>query len=95
MTLRAIARIIMPLLVALLLGAMPVAQSGDGYDLSWNTIDGGGCTFSSGGGYVLGGTIGQPDARVLTGGNYTLGAGFWSGGAVRHRLYLPLVIRGS
>lgn len=50
------------------------------YDLSWNTIDGGGATFSTGGSYSLGGTIGQWDAATaLTGGTYTLTGGFWAG----------------
>jgi len=51
------------------------------YDLSWWTVDGGGATFSSGGSYELGGTIGQPDAGTLSGGDFTLGGGFWGGGA--------------
>jgi len=41
------------------------------------TIDGGGEMFSSGGGFELSGTIGQPDAGVLSGGNFTLAGGFW------------------
>ena len=32
------------------------------YDLNWHTVDGGGYTWSSGGTYTLGGTMGQPDA---------------------------------
>ena len=40
-------------------------------------MDGGGATFSTGGGYSLGGTAGQPDAGELSGGGYTLGGGFW------------------
>ena len=63
-----------------------LAQSGNGtsaqlsasFDLSWNTVDGGGGT-SSGGGYTLSGTIGQPDAGALSGGGYTLLGGFWGG----------------
>ncbi len=69
------------------------AQSGGGYDLTWNTIDGGGATFSTGGGYSLGGTVGQPDAGTLSGGPYTLAGGFWGGGAAQYRVYLPLVLR--
>ena len=42
------------------------------YDLSWWTVDGGGTTLSTGEGYTLGGTAGQPDAGVLTGEGYTL-----------------------
>lgn len=51
------------------------------FDSSWYTIDGGGETFSEGGGYELGGTIGQHDAGEpgLSGGSYTLTGGFWAG----------------
>ena len=49
------------------------------YELSWYTIDGGGGT-SSGGPYVLTGTIGQPDAAYSAGGKYELLGGFWPGG---------------
>jgi uncharacterized repeat protein (TIGR01451 family) len=49
------------------------------YDLSWYTVDGGGATFSVGGTYSLGATIGQPDASgALTGGSYALVGGFWA-----------------
>jgi hypothetical protein len=49
------------------------------FDLSWHTIDAGGATFSAGGNFQLGGTIGQPDAGTLTGGAFTLAGGFWAG----------------
>ncbi len=45
--------------------------------MTWNTIDGGGATFSTGGAYELGGTIGQADAGALAGGSYDLIGGFW------------------
>lgn len=65
-----------------------------GYDLSWWTVDGGGYTFSSGGEYELGGTIGQPDAwRGRTAGSYSLSTGFWSRGPARYDTYLPLVLK--
>jgi hypothetical protein len=49
-------------------------------DLSWNTIDGGGATFSTGSQFELGGTIGQPDAGgPMTGGGFSLSGGFWPG----------------
>ncbi len=68
------------LFLALLLfpTSVVLAQSGGGYALEWNTIDAGGHTFSSGGAYTLGGTIGQPDAGALSGGSYTLSGGFWN-----------------
>jgi hypothetical protein len=91
------------LLIGLALGVSLVeraqAQSGDGYDLTWWTVDGGGATFSTGEGYTLGGTAGQPDAgAALTDGAYRLAGGFWSGagapvGPEMEHVYLPLVLR--
>jgi hypothetical protein len=46
------------------------------YSINWSTIDGGGGT-STGGVYCVSGTIGQPDAGTMSGGNYTLQGGFW------------------
>ncbi|MEA3375175.1 MAG: hypothetical protein U9R72_03115 [Chloroflexota bacterium] len=84
------------LLLALLAASTARAALSTGYDLSWWTVDGGGRTFSTGEGYTLGGTIGQPDAGALTGGEYTLRGGFWGGGAVtgRFEIWLPLTLRG-
>jgi hypothetical protein len=48
------------------------------YAIDWWTVDGGGAMFSTGGAYSLGGTIGQPDAGVMSGGSYTLVGGFWA-----------------
>ena len=47
------------------------------YSIDWFTIDGGGGT-SAGGSYSVSGTIGQPDAGPMSGGNYSLTGGFWS-----------------
>jgi len=66
------------------------------YSIDWWTIDSGGRTFSSGGAYSLGGTIGQPDAGVLAAGNYTLSGGFWNGPASpQYRVFLPLVVKNT
>jgi len=46
------------------------------YSIDWSTIDGGGGT-STGGVYAVTGTIGQPDAGAMSGGNFTLEGGFW------------------
>ena len=69
------------------------AQTGGGYDLTWSTVDGGGYMFSTGGGNNLGGTMGQPDAGVMSGGGYTLAGGFWGGAAVQYKVLLPLVLK--
>lgn len=46
------------------------------YSIDWFTIDGGGGT-STGGVYSVTGSIGQPDAGITSGGNYSLVGGFW------------------
>ena len=91
------------LAIFLLVTAAPpaLAQSGGGnstpndagYDLSWWTVDGGGATFNTGGGYSLGSTAGQPDAAVWAGDDYTLAGGFWGGVAVEYRVFLPMVMQ--
>ncbi|MDX9956703.1 MAG: hypothetical protein RBT75_21570 [Anaerolineae bacterium] len=71
------------------------AQAGDGYELRWWTVDGGGNQLA-GGDFVLLGTAGQPEAgNVLSGGGFELSSGFWPGAAVitRHTVFLPLVMR--
>lgn len=100
---RRVTCLILILLVLLIFGALgpdqdtTLAQSGD-YDLAWWTVDGGGGT-SRGGVYTLTGTVGQPDAKVMTSNGYTLVGGFWSGAEaaaeqeMQHN-YLPLVLRG-
>jgi len=84
--------ILLTLAVFLLPLSLTLANGPD-YTLDWWTVDGGGHTFSTGDGYTLGGTIGQPDADILSNGDYTLTGGFWGGGAVQYRIYLPLVVR--
>src|SRR5436305_10351087 len=62
------------LLVAAASSTSMFAQS---YSIDWFTIDGGGGT-STGGVYSVSGTIGQPDAGKMSGGNFSLDGGFWS-----------------
>ncbi len=90
--------LLVTLLLCLTSFLLGMSQSG-GYDLFWWTVDGGGDTFSQGGEYSLGGTIGQPEAGVLMNGdNYTLAGGFWGGGGLAEELgingiYLPIVLK--
>ncbi len=60
--------------LSLIAATFAVAQD---FDLSWFTIDGGGEMFSTGGDFELRGTIGQPDAGVLSGAEFELSGGFW------------------
>ena len=63
------------------LGSRHTTGTGDEFSLPWYTVDGGGGS-SSGGDFVLRGTIGQPDAGDLAGGDFTLSGGFWQPVAV-------------
>jgi hypothetical protein len=78
--------------------SMPArAQSGGSFDLTRNTVVGGGVMGSKGGDYTLSGTVGQADAGALTGDGYALAGGFWGGGSASspagYAIYLPLVLR--
>jgi hypothetical protein len=59
-----------------LIAALSESASAQHYSSDWSTLDGGGGT-STGGGYTLNGTIGQPDAGASSGGLFTLHSGFW------------------
>jgi hypothetical protein len=94
--------ILVPIVLVLLIGISTAnaqltnepAAPQSGYSIDWYTIDGGGATFSAGGGYSLGGSIGQPDAGSLSGGLYTLNGGFWGGSSINtSNIYLPLVLK--
>ena len=63
--------------VILTLALAPALLAQD-FDISWYTIDGGGEMFTSGGDFELSGTIGQPDAGAMTGGEFELVGGFWA-----------------
>lgn len=78
----------MALLIILTMVASSHAQS---YAIDWWTVDGGG-GISSGGSHILSGTIGQPDAGVMSGGGYALTGGFWSLNPF-NMIYLPLIIK--
>ena len=47
------------------------------FEISRSTIDGGGAMFSGGADFELAGTLGQPDAGILSGGDFELSGGFW------------------
>jgi hypothetical protein len=99
MTMRTrLAVLIIVLALASLAGVAP-AQGDGGYEL-WGTVDGGGST-SEGGGFVLSGDIGQPDAgessgeEPIGGDVFTLSGGFSESRAliVEHGIYLPVVLK--
>ena len=59
------------------------------YEIPRWTVDGGGDMWGYGDDYELSGTIGQPDAGAMTGGDFELTGGFWfvAGG--------PTILRGD
>lgn len=61
------------------LSATVYGQSGGNFEITKSTIDGGGGS-SSGGDFILTGTIGQPDAGTQTasGDEFALAGGFWA-----------------
>ena len=81
------------LLLNLLLSTLVPASGAQSYSIAWWTIDGGGVTTSTGGGYSLGGAIGQPDCGQLIGDNSTLAGGFWFSTFTVHTQNLPLILR--
>lgn len=88
---------------ALLLGLVVIlggqviahAQTGGGYDLTWNLAGGSGGAMS-GGAYALVGSAGQAAAGTLSGGSYALNGGFWTPPhLLSKRLYLPMTLKGG
>jgi hypothetical protein len=56
--------------------AITISVRAQNYSIDWYKIAGGGGT-STGGVYSVSGTLGQPDAGTMSGGNFTLEGGFW------------------
>ncbi len=90
--------IILTILLLIVLFSSSVALAEGGFGLNWWTVDGGG-SQSNHAGFILIGTIGQPDAGVLmSGGNYTLAGGFWGAGGLSGNgeesfIYLPIIFK--
>ena len=78
------------LLIALLtVSRAVIAQTGGGYDLSWNTLASGGVT--GGGVYTIDSAIGQSFAGKTLSSPFELCAGYLCGVPAESKVYLPLV----
>ncbi len=64
-------------MVAVLAGVIVGTTVAQDFELTRNTFDGGGVMRSTGGNFEMSGTIGQPDAGVMYGGDFQLTGGFW------------------
>ncbi len=64
-------------LAATLCAAVYTAEA-QTFEMDWHTVDGGGEMFTTGGAFELSGTMGQPDAGAMTGGDFGLVGGFWA-----------------
>ena len=60
-----------------LISTLPSHTCAQSFEIDWFTIDGGGSMSNEARGLEVSGTIGQPDAGVMTGGGLTLTGGFW------------------
>ena len=61
--------------------------------IAWWIVAGGGGEASGAGEVAVSSTLGQPIIGPAGGDPVSLGAGYWYGALVQHRIYLPLVLR--
>lgn len=64
-------------MAVLALASIASVADAQNFVIDWSTVDGGGGT-STGGVFSVSGTIGQPDAGAMSGGNFALSGGFWA-----------------
>jgi hypothetical protein len=85
------------ILTLVLASSVVFAQTGDGFDLSWNVVGGAGAGSPlTGSGFSVYSTLGQMATGPSMAGPYELCSGFWCGvEAPRHWIYLPLVLRNA
>ena len=97
MSMRNVRIAVIAVLVMLSLIGVASAYSAEssGYSIAKSSIEGGVFNWSSGNNYGLGGSIGQHEAGLVTGGEYQLGGGVWPGGEPvdETHIYLPIVVR--
>jgi hypothetical protein len=90
-----IAVLLAMVLAVVLVGSAVFAQTGDGFDLSWNVMGGGGAEGPlAGSGFSLRGTIGQTAIGTFSDPKYRVGNGYWYG-IGQYYIYFPLVMSGS
>jgi len=75
--------------------SFPVLANTSDFEITWFSIDSGGTMESSAGAYMLSGTFGQPDAGVISGGDYTMQGGFWNSDTANtfSEIFMPVVVK--
>ncbi len=85
--------LVLALLLTLAAG-VSFAQTGDGFDLTWHVMAGGGAGGPlSGDGFQLRSTASQTAIGPAAGATFDLGQGYWYGIEQQAYIYLPLVYR--
>ena len=87
--------LILALVLALSLVVVGLALANGGVERPREVL-GGGASDSAAGGVALRATLGQPVVGIVSGGDVTLGQGFWHGGRLPgggYDIYLPLILR--
>jgi len=69
-----------------------IALAASGFSVEWSAITSGGGEIR-GGAYSAQTSIGQPIASRISGGGFTLDAGYWPGVPVDWKMFVPLVRR--
>ena len=82
------------ILLCVLPGLGVIAAAAQPFTVNWSTIDAGGGT-SGGGGFSLGGTIGQPDVGTMSGGGFALSGGYWAGAQTQSIPRLSITLAGG
>ena len=84
--------LILALILTLILAASGVALANNGVELPRRVL-GGGASDSAAGDVTMRATLGQPVVGIVSGGDVTLGQGFWRGAPSGYKNYVPLVTR--
>ena len=84
--------LILALVLALILAAAAVALANGGLSRPREVL-GGGASDSAAGDVTMRATLGQPVVGIVSGGDVTLGQGFWRGAPSGYKNYVPLVTR--
>ena len=59
-------------------GGTDTPSTGGDFAMEWNSVDGGGIMYFTGGLFDVGATFGQPDAGSMSGDCFSLIGGFWA-----------------